>query len=155
MGGRVTKKEAELADLLRATVEAMGFTLWGLEFRAQGKNSLLRVYIDREAGVQVDDCAQVSRQISGILDVEDPIAGEYNLEVSSPGIDRLLFSLEQCQQYVGEWLEVKLRLPFEGRKNFNGTLVGIEDQDVVVRIDDDEYVLPFDSIDKAKVKPRL
>jgi ribosome maturation factor RimP len=151
----VTKKEAELADLLRATVEAMGFTLWGLEFRAQGKNSLLRVYIDREAGVQVDDCAQVSRQISGILDVEDPIAGEYNLEVSSPGIDRLLFSLEQCQQYVGEWLEVKLRVPFEGRKNFNGTLVGIEDQDVVVRIDDDEYVLPFDSIDKAKVKPRL
>jgi ribosome maturation factor RimP len=67
----------------------------------------------------------------------------------------LLFSLEQCQQYVGEWLEVKLRVPFEGRKNFNGTLVGIEDQDVVVRIDDDEYVLPFDSIDKAKVKPRL
>lgn len=155
MGGRVTKKEAELADLLRATVEAMGFALWGLEFRAQGKNSLLRVYIDRETGVQVDDCAQVSRQISGILDVEDPIAGEYNLEVSSPGIDRLLFSLEQCQQYVGEWLEVKLRVPFEGRKNFNGTLVGIEDQDVVVRIDDDEYVLPFDSIDKAKVKPRL
>ncbi len=155
MGGRVTKKEAELADLLRATVEAMGFVLWGLEFRAQGKNSLLRVYIDREAGVQVDDCAQVSRQISGILDVEDPIAGEYNLEVSSPGIDRLLFSLEQCQQYVGEWLEVKLRVPYEGRKNFNGTLVGIEDQDVVVRIDDDEYVLPFDSIDKAKVKPRL
>ncbi|WP_040816827.1 ribosome maturation factor RimP [Aequoribacter fuscus] len=151
----MTKKEAELADLLRATVEAMGFALWGLEFRAQGKNSLLRVYIDREAGVQVDDCAQVSRQISGILDVEDPIAGEYNLEVSSPGIDRLLFSLEQCQQYVGEWLEVKLRVPFEGRKNFNGTLVGIEDQDVVVRIDDDEYVLPFDSIDKAKVKPRL
>ena len=141
--------------MLRATVEAMGFALWGLEFRAQGKNSLLRVYIDREAGVQVDDCAQVSRQISGILDVEDPIAGEYNLEVSSPGIDRLLFSLEQCQQYVGEWLEVKLRVPFEGRKNFNDTLVGIEDQDVVVRVDDDEYVLPFDSIDKAKVKPRL
>lgn len=155
MGGRVTKKEAELADLLRATVEAMGFTLWGLEFRAQGKNSLLRIYIDREAGVQVDDCAQVSRQISGILDVEDPIAGEYSLEVSSPGIDRFLFSIEQCQQYVGEWLEVKLRVPFEGRKNFSGTLVGIEDQDVVVRIDDDEYVLPFDSIDKAKVKPRL
>lgn len=155
MGGRVTKKEAELADLLRATVEAMGFALWGLEFRAQGKNSLLRIYIDREAGVQVDDCAQVSRQISGILDVEDPIAGEYSLEVSSPGIDRFLFSIEQCQQYVGEWLEVKLRAPFEGRKNFNGTLVGIEDQDVVVRIDDDEYVLPFDSIDKAKVKPRL
>jgi ribosome maturation factor RimP len=155
MGGRVTKKEAELADLLRATVEAMGFALWGLEFRAQGKNSLLRIYIDREAGVQVDDCAQVSRQISGILDVEDPIAGEYSLEVSSPGIDRFLFSIEQCQQYVGEWLEVKLRVPFEGRKNFSGTLVGIEDQDVVVRIDDDEYVLPFDSIDKAKVKPRL
>ena len=155
MGGRVTKKEAELADLLRATVEAMGFALWGLEFRAQGKNSLLRIYIDREAGVQVDDCAQVSRQISGILDVEDPIAGEYSLEVSSPGIDRFLFSIEQCQQYVGEWLEVKLRGPFEGRKNFSGTLVGIEDQDVVVRIDDDEYVLPFDSIDKAKVKPRL
>ena len=155
MGGRVTKKEAELADLLRATVEAMGFALWGLEVRAQGKNSLLRIYIDREAGVQVDDCAQVSRQISGILDVEDPIAGEYSLEVSSPGIDRFLFSIEQCQQYVGEWLEVKLRVPFEGRKNFSGTLVGIEDQDVVVRIDDDEYVLPFDSIDKAKVKPRL
>lgn len=151
----VTKKEAELADLLRATIEAMGFDLWGLEYRAQGKQSLFRIYIDRETGVQVDDCASVSRQVSGILDVEDPIQGEYNLEVSSPGIDRLLFSVEQYQQYIGEWIEVKLRIPFEGRKNFSGTLVGIEDQDVVVRIGDDEYVLPFDSIDKAKVKPRL
>jgi ribosome maturation factor RimP len=151
----VTRKEIELADLLRGTIEAMGFVLWGLEFRAHGKHNLLRIYIDREAGVLVDDCALVSRQVSGILDVEDPIAGEYNLEVSSPGIDRLLFALEQYATYVGEWVEIKLRSAFDGRRNFHGTLVGLEGDDVVVRIDDDEYVLPFESIDKAKVKPRF
>jgi ribosome maturation factor RimP len=151
----MTRKEAELDALLRATIEALGFTLWGLEFRAAGKQSLLRIYIDREARVQVDDCASVSRQISGILDVEDPIPGEYSLEVSSPGIDRLLFTIDQCRPYVGEWVEVKLRAPFDGRRNFHGTLVGTEDDEIVVRIDDDEYVLPFSSIDKARVKPRL
>ena len=102
-------REKRIEDLLRPTVEALGFELWGLEYRAQGRRTLLRLYIDSESGVTVDDCAAVSHHISGVLDVEDPISGEYTLEVSSPGVDRLLFRLEHYPPYVGEWIELRLR----------------------------------------------
>ena len=84
----------------------------------------------------MDDCAIVSRQISGVLDVEDPISVEYTLEVSSPGMERPLFTLEQFAKYVGEQVKIKLRSPFEGRRNFQGLLRGVEEQDVVVQVDD-------------------
>jgi len=133
-------------------VEALGFEFWGLEYIAQGKNSVLRVFIDSPNGIHVDDCAQVSRQISGVMDVEDPITSEYNLEVSSPGVDRPLFTLEHFSRYVGEFVDVKLRYAFEGRRKFKGKLVGIEDdEDIVVHVDDHEYLLPIDAIDKANL----
>ena len=116
---------------------------------------MLRLYIDGENGVTVDDCAEVSRHVSGVLDVEDPISGEYTLEVSSPGVDRLLFSLDHYPIYVGEWIELRLRTPFEGRRKFKGTLKGIEGEDVVIQIDDQEFLLPHKSIERAQVKPRL
>ena len=113
----------------------------------------LRVFIDKEGGVLVDDCAIVSRQISGVLDVEDPISVEYTLEVSSPGMERPLFTLEQFAKYVGEQVKIKLRSPFEGRRNFQGLLRGVEEQDVVVQVDDHEFLLPIDMIDKANIIP--
>ncbi len=151
----MSAKEDQLQTLLRPTVEALGFELWGLEYLSQGRHSTLRLYIESEDGVQVDDCARVSEQVSALLDVEEPISSEYTLEVSSPGIDRRLFTLEQCAAYSGEPIEVKLRRPFEGRRKFSGILRGVEDQDLVVLVDDHEYLLPFGDIDKAQLQLRM
>jgi ribosome maturation factor RimP len=151
----VATREQQILALLEPTVEAMGFELWGLEYLSQGKHSLLRVYIDGETGITVDDCAAVSEQVSSVLDVEDPIHGEYTLEVSSPGMDRLLFKLEQYAGYVGEVVELRLRSAFEGRRKFKGVLKGIEGEDVVVQVDDHEYLLPHSAIDRARIQPRV
>jgi ribosome maturation factor RimP len=148
-------REDKLQQLLQPTVEALGFELWGLEFFSQGRHSTLRVYIESEHGVQVDDCARVSEQVSGLLDVEEPISGEYVLEVSSPGLDRRLFTLDQCAAYAGEELEVRLRRPFEGRRRFRGTLRGIEGEDLVLLVEDHEYLLPFGEVDRAQLRLRL
>mgnify|MGYP000459947181 FL=1 len=148
-------KEQKMQVMLEPTVEALGFELWGIEHISQGRHSVLRVYIDSENGIGVEDCAAVSQQVSAILDVEDPITGEYTLEVSSPGMDRLLFKLEQFTGYIGEQIELRLRTPFEGRRKFKGVLKGIEGEDVVVQVDDHEYLLPYSAIDKARVEPRI
>jgi ribosome maturation factor RimP len=151
----VAGREDNIQAVLEPTVEALGFELWGLELLSQGRHSLLRLYIDGEKGVNVDDCAEVSRQVGGVMDVEDPISGEYTLEVSSPGVDRLLFKPAQYVGYVGEWIELRLRAPYEGRRKFKGTLKAIEGEDIVIQVDDHEFLLPHSSIEKAQVKPRL
>ncbi len=147
--------EQTIRSMLEPTVEALGFELWGIEYRPAGRHTLLRLYIEGEDGVGVDDCAAVSRHVSGVLDVEDPIGGEYTLEVSSPGVDRLLFRPEQYPHYAGEWIEIRLRAPREGRRNFKGTLKGIEAGSAVVQVDGDEHLLPLDSVDRARVRPRI
>jgi ribosome maturation factor RimP len=157
-GGKVppmATKDQQITGLLGPTVEALGFELWGVEYLSQGRHSLLRVYIDAESGITVEDCARVSAQISSLLDVEEPISGEYTLEVSSPGMDRLLFRLDQYPGFVGETVELRLRSPFEGRRKFKGVLTGIEGEDVVIRVDDHEYLLPHSAIDKARIEPRI
>lgn len=151
MGSRENKLQAMLAP----TVEALGFELWGLEYLSQGKHSTLRIFIESEAGVQVDDCAAVSEQVGAVLDVEEPITGEYVLEVSSPGMDRRLFTLDQCRAYVGEEIDLRLRLPFEGRRKFRGLLRGVEEEDIVLLVDDHEYLLPFGDVDRAQLRPRI
>ncbi|WP_160082501.1 ribosome maturation factor RimP [Pseudomonas sp. 8AS] len=151
----MSSKLEQLQALLAPVVESLGYECWGVEFLSQGRHSLLRVYIDQPDGVLVEDCEKVSRQISGVLDVEDPIASEYTLEVSSPGMDRPLFTLEQFAKHIGEQVKIKLRSPFDGRRNFQGLLRGVEEQDVVVLVDDHEYLLPIDLIDKANIIPRF
>ena len=148
-------REQQLTELLEPTVEALGFELWGIEYVASGKHTLLRLYIDAEQGITVDNCAAVSEQVSAVMDVEDPISSEYTLEVSSPGMDRLLFKLSQYPAYVGEWVELRLRSPFEGRRKFRGVLKGIEGDEVVIHVDDHEYLLPHSAIEKARVQPRI
>lgn len=148
-------KESRLSELLASTVESLGFQLWGLELISPNRRATLRLYIEGENGVTVDNCAEVSRHVSSVLDVDDPISAEYTLEVSSPGIDRLLFRPEQYGLYIGEPIEIRLRFPFEGRRRFRGWLQGIEGEDVVVRVDDHDYLLPLKQIDKARVQPRL
>jgi len=151
----VSSKLEQLQAMLAPVVEALGYECWGIEFISQGRHSLLRVYIDHANGIQVDDCEKVSRQVSGVLDVEDPISSEYTLEVSSPGMDRPLFTLEQFAKHTGEQVKIKLRSPFEGRRNFQGLLKGVEEQDVIVQADEHEYLLPVDSIEKANIIPRF
>lgn len=148
-------KEQQLLDLLAPTVTALGYEAWGLELQTHGRQTTLRVFIDSPEGITVDDCAAVSRQLSALLDVEDPIAGEYILEVSSPGMDRPLFTLDQFRRYRGEQVKIRLRAPFEGRRNFSGRLMGVEDEDVVVAVDQHEYLLPVELIDKAQVVPQF
>ena len=146
-----------LKELIEPAIEALGCELWGIEFNSPGRHhrSVLRVYIDSDSGVGIDDCERVSRQISSVMDVEDPIAGEYTLEVSSPGLDRPLFTLKQYGEYSGHKAKVKLRVPFEGRRNFTGMIKGIEGDDVVLIVDDQEYLLPIDSIDKGSIVPNF
>jgi len=150
----VAVKERQLEDMLKPTVEGLGFELWGIEYISQGKHSVLCIYIESENGINVDDCAQVSHQVGSLLDVEEAITGEYTLEVSSPGMDRLLFKLDQYPAYIGEEIEMRLRTAFEGRRKFKGVLKGIEGEDIVVEVDNHEYLLPHDAVDKARIQSR-
>lgn len=144
-----------LTNLLQPVVESLECRLWGVEFFPKGKQSLLRVYIDRPDGITVEDCERVSRQISSVLDVEDPIRSEYTLEVSSPGMDRPLFTLEQYQQSTGETVNLRLRLAFEGRRKFTGLLKGVEDDEIVLQVGEEEFLLPYELIDKANIVPQF
>ncbi len=148
-------KDAALHALIEPVVSAMGFELWGIDHLSQGKHSRLVIYIDHQDGVSVDDCADVSRQVSAVLDVEDPVPGEYRLEVSSPGMDRPLFTLEQFERYAGHVVAVKLRLPFDGRRKFQGLLAGVESDEVLLQIDGEEYCFPIEGIDQARVVPQF
>ena len=141
----------QIQQFIEPAVIALGHELWGIEYIPQGQQSTLRIYIDNVKGITVDDCAAVSHQTSGILDVEDVIQSRYTLEVSSPGLERPLFKLEHYQQYVGEFIKVKLRIAFDGRRKFAGVLTAIEGDEIIVRVDNEEYVLPLDSIDKANI----
>ena len=146
-------REHDIEALIEPAIEVMGFELWGLELVKRGKHSMLRIFIEAEHGITVDDCAAVSRQVSGILDVENPINEEYTLEVSSPGIDRRLFKHAQVDRCVGQPATVQLRQPFEGQKRFKGVIVGTEAADIVLRLnDEEEIVLPFQAIERANVQ---
>ncbi|WP_256470530.1 ribosome maturation factor RimP [Alkalimarinus coralli] len=148
-------KQRILDEMIRPVVEGLGYEFWGIEFISQGKHSVLRVFIDSENGIMLEDCEAVSRQVSGVMDVEDPIAGEYALEVSSPGMDRPLYTLDQFERYAGHKVSLRLRMPFDGRRKFEGVLKGIEGSDVVMVVEDTEYLFPVDSIDKANVVPQF
>jgi ribosome maturation factor RimP len=142
-----------LESLIAPVAESLGCEFWGLDYIARPKTSLLRIYIDKQEGIDVKDCERVSRQVSAVMDVEDPIAGNYTLEVSSPGMDRPLYKLEQYAAYAGHNIKLKLRMAFEGRKNFTGLLKGVEDDEIVLQVDQEEYLLPYELIDKANVVP--
>ena len=146
-------RRADIEELIRSTVQTMGFELWGVEYFPQGRNGLLRVYIDRESGVNVDDCVSVSRQLSGLLDVEDPITHAYTLEVSSPGMDRPLYTFIQYQQFLGSLVHIRLKRPFENRKNYKGQIIKTENDEVSILIDDHELMFPMESIERANIIP--
>ena len=140
--------------MITAPVEALGYELVGIEF-IRGRTSTLRIYIDSEDGINVDDCADVSHQVSAVMDVEDPISGNYTLEVSSPGVDRPLFSLEQFERAIGESAKVGLKLPQENRRRLQGEIVAVDHErgTVTFVVDNKPFVASFDNIDKARIIP--
>ncbi|MFG6668680.1 ribosome maturation factor RimP [Halomonas sp. HNIBRBA4712] len=148
-------KHAALHALIEPVVAAMGFELWGIDHLSQGKHSRLVIYIERESGVSVEDCADISRQVSAVLDVEDPIPGEYRLEVSSPGMARPLYTLDHFTRFQGHHVALKLRSAFDGRRKFQGLLAGVEGDEVLLQIDGEEYCFPIESIDAAHIVPQF
>lgn len=143
--------EQKLTEMLRPSVEMTGMELLGIEYVSAGNHSVLRLYIDHENGITVDDCAEVSRQVSAVLDVEDPISTEYNLEVSSPGVDRPLFVKAHYEEVVGETVDVKLGMPLNGRRKFKGILEAVEGDNLIVEVDGESYELPIANVAKANL----
>ncbi|GAW85335.1 ribosome maturation factor RimP [Bathymodiolus platifrons methanotrophic gill symbiont] len=125
----------------------------GIEYNSHPKHGFLRIFIDAEQGVGMEDCTKVSHQVSGVLDVEDPIAGEYNLEVSSPGMDRPLFKLKQFEQFIGHTAQVNLFKPVGGRRKITGVIEKVEDNSVYLQQDGQVYKVPFQAMAKAKLEP--
>ncbi|MDD7805742.1 MAG: ribosome maturation factor RimP [Endozoicomonas sp. (ex Botrylloides leachii)] len=151
----MTDKQSQLEAMVEPIVLSLGYRLWGIEFLLRGRHSLLRIYIDSDNGVTLEDCEKVSRQVSSVFDVEDPITEEYTLEVSSPGMDRCLFRLEHYQEWKGSEVRLRLRTPFEGRRKYRGLLKGVENQYVVIVAEGHELLLPIESIEKAQVIPQF
>jgi len=142
-----------LVKLIAPVVTGLGYDFWGCESLGSAHSQKLRVYIDSEKGIDVEDCSIVSRQISAVLDVEDPIVGEYVLEVSSPGIDRPLFYIQQFHRYLGKKIKLRLKVPKDRRRNFAGFLVNTDENSVYLQIDNQEVVLEYDNIHRANVDP--
>jgi len=146
----------KLTELARSVVEPMGYELVGVEHSQSGRGgSVLRVYIDHEKGITLDDCSAVSHQLSGVLDVEDPLPGQYDLEVSSPGLDRPLFTAEHFERFRGHKARLKLAERQEGRRNFAGVIDGVRDDEVLLTIDGETRVFPLSMIESAHLVPEF
>ena len=145
--------QQQLVEMFAPTVTALGYELVGIEYISQGKHSIVRVFIDAENGVNLDDCQVVSRQISGILDVEDPIKGEYSLEVSSPGTERPLFNLAHYEQFIGDAVSLRFYGMVEKRRKLKGHIVAVEDGKITISElgTELEFIIDIDDIDKAHI----
>jgi ribosome maturation factor RimP len=146
--------DKELQQLLAPVVTALGCELIGVIRLSQGGHQvLLRVYIDHPDGISLDDCKRVSHQVSGVLDVQEPMQDHYTLEVSSPGLDRPLFTLDHFIRFIGYKVKVHLTRPLNARRNFTGMLQRVEEHNVIVVADGTEYSLPHEQIENAHIVP--
>ncbi len=159
---KLSTKVTELTKIIAPAVAVCDVALWGVEFTPHGRQSLLRIYIDaldedKAEGKQVsiDDCTAVTHQVSGVLEVHDPIAGEYVLEVSSPGVDRVFFTAEQMQDYIGETVHLRLihAIPSKAgnRRKLDGTLNAVNDNSITVSCEGEELTILLNNIDKANL----
>jgi ribosome maturation factor RimP len=157
-------KATQISQLLQPTVEALGLELLGVEYLPASGSAVLRLYIDVPAGTEperavgIEDCESVSREVSALLDVEDPISSNYTLEVSSPGIDRPLFTAAQFARFVGESVKVTLRLPQDGRRRLQGRIVQVDGAMVSIEIEGlggqlTLMALSIDNVEKARLVP--
>ena len=146
---------SDIWSLIEPVVEGMGYEVVDIEFRPHSTDGLLRIYIDKTGGIQLEDCEAVSKQVSSVLDVEDPIPGKFNLEVSSPGLERPLRKQQDFTRFAGETVKIKLSVPtIEGQRNFTGKLMGMQGDEVILQADVETHYFPLDSIDKAHIVPQ-
>ncbi len=149
-------KSEQIQALLAPTVASLGLELLGVEFVPSGHSALLRLYIDAPGRhVGIEDCEAASREVSALLDVNDPIESEYTLEVSSPGIDRPLFTVEQFARFIGEQVKISLRLPQDGRRRISGKILAAAEGQVRIADEKGELELAMDNIEKARLQPDL
>lgn len=157
----MTDKSTEIAQLLSPTVASMGLELLGVEYLPSPGGAVLRLYIDRPGadasaegqGVGIDDCEAVSREVSAQLDVEDPISGNYTLEVSSPGVDRPLFTPAHFARFLGEQAKVGLKLPQDGRRRLTGRIAEVAGDTVTFEVDGQPFAVAAGNIDRARLVP--
>ena len=142
-----------MIKLVEPLVEQLGFELADLELRTGGRDGILRIFIDKADGIGIEDCEEVSRRVSAILDVEDPVQSDYTLEVSSPGLDRTLTKLAHFQRFMGQDVKVKLRFPLEGRRNYRGALKAADEDKIEVEVDGESFSLPLATIESARLIP--
>jgi len=147
------RQNTVLLELLEPVVSAMGFEILGIEQHARGRDTLLRIYIDSETGIKLADCARVSDQVSGVLDVNDPIKGSYNLEVSSPGFDRPLFTLDHFRRFTGHMVRLNLHDKIAGRRKITGVLKAVSEDGIEINMEGDVYQVAAENIDKARLVP--
>jgi ribosome maturation factor RimP len=145
----------QMWDLLEPVVTGMGYELVEIEYNPSTRHGVLRLYIDHEDGIQLEDCTDVSHQVSALLDVEDLIPGHYNLEVSSPGMDRPLRGIKDYQRFTGEIVNIKTGMAIDGRRNFKGRLCGVEGEEINIECDGQQFYLPLASIEKARLVPEF
>lgn len=150
----MASKQELLTQLIIPVVESLNCELWGLDYLTQGRYTTLRIYIDAPEGVSLEDCEKVSRQVSAVMDVEDPIDGEYTLEVSSPGLDRPLFTEAHYARYVGETVSLRLRIAQAGRRRFKGVVEKVEGGQLQLLVDGQSISIAVDAIDKGNLEPR-
>lgn len=145
----MNKKHNALTQMIQPVVTGMGYELVGIDYFIQGKHSLLRVYVDNDHGITVDDCERISRQLNALLDVENPIAHQYTLEVSSPGLNRPLFTLDHFKKQIGKSVAIQTREPIQAQKNFKGTLQEVQADKIILFCENKCIELPLNSIQKA------
>ena len=150
---QLRRDQTHLWELFEPVVTGMGYDLIEIEHFPNPKHGVLRLYIDKEGGVNVDDCSSVSRQISALMDVEEPVSGKFNLEVSSPGSDRPLRRLQDFQRFTGSLVKLKTVMPLEGQRNFKGRLLQADEEMVTIETDTEEVGIPFSALEKARVVP--
>ncbi|CCP05450.1 hypothetical protein BN440_0397 [Erwinia amylovora MR1] len=154
LGVGLSTLEQKLTELISAPVEALGYELVGIEF-VRGRTSTLRIYIDSEDGINVDDCADVSHQVSAVMDVEDPITVAYNLEVSSPGLDRPMFTAEHYDRFTGEEVSLVLRMAVQNRRKWQGIIKSVEGEMITVAVEGNDEVFALSNIQKANLVPHF
>jgi len=145
---------AQLQQLIEPLIVDLGLELVGIEFNSGAGGGLLRVYIDEpERGVGIEDCERASREISALLDVNDPIAGRYTLEVSSPGLERPLFTLDHYRRFVGEQVKITVSLPLDGRRRFQGAILAVEGDHISLDQDGKTAQIAHANVAKAHLVP--
>lgn len=145
-----------LWEVVEPVVIGLGYEVVEIEYLSEDGMNILRIYIDQDAGITADDCGKVSLQLSAVFDVEEPVKARYNLEVSSPGLNRPLRKVSDFERFTGSKVKVKMAMPIgmENRRNFTGILVGVKTDQAIIEVDGEEYELPIAAIEKARIIPK-